>query len=160
MDVILGLGLLGKMDSLRPEGATGYIDTNYENKAKAAVELLKKNDFVYVHVEAADECAHLGDLEGKRKVIEDCDRRLIGTFLSEFKRTFQEGLRIMVLPDHPVPIRLRKHTRDRVPFMLSGSGVPSDPSIREYGESTCVRGKYANLKGRELIDLLFAEKIS
>jgi len=67
VDVILGLGLLGEMESLRPEGATGFLDTNYENKARAAVDLLRRNDFVYVHVEAVDECGHLGDLANKIK---------------------------------------------------------------------------------------------
>jgi 2,3-bisphosphoglycerate-independent phosphoglycerate mutase len=74
VDVILGLGLLGKMESLRPEGATGWIDTNYENKARAAVDMLRRNDFVYLHVEAVDECGHLGDLPNKMKAIEDVRR--------------------------------------------------------------------------------------
>ena len=160
VDVILGLGLLGKMESLRPEGATGWIDTNYENKAKAGVDMLRRNDFVYVHVEAVDECGHLGDLPNKIKGIEDADRRLIGTFLEEYQKVHKDDLRIMVLPDHPVPVKQRKHTRDLVPFMVSGAGVSADPNLKEYGETTCKRGKYQSLAGRQLMDLLFAGSIA
>jgi 2,3-bisphosphoglycerate-independent phosphoglycerate mutase len=159
VDVILGLGLLGKMESLRPEGATGFLDTNYENKARAAVDMLRRNDFVYLHVEAVDECSHLGDLPNKIKAIEDCDGRLAKTFLDEYKKVHQDELRVMVLPDHPVPIKLRKHTRDPVPFMVSGAGVTPDPSIDSYGEKSCARGRYQSLAGRQLMDLLFAPSV-
>jgi 2,3-bisphosphoglycerate-independent phosphoglycerate mutase len=159
VDVILGLGLLGKMESLRPEGATGWIDTNYENKARAAVDMLRRNDFVYLHVEAVDECSHIGDLPGKIKAIEDCDGRLLKTFLDEYPKVHRDELRVMVLPDHPVPVKLRKHTRDPVPFMVAGAGVKKDPSIDRYGESNCSRGKYQGLTGRQLMDLLFAPSV-
>jgi 2,3-bisphosphoglycerate-independent phosphoglycerate mutase len=156
VDVILGLGLLGKMESLRPEGATGWIDTNYENKARAAVDMLRRSDFVYLHVEAVDECGHLGDLPNKIKAIEDCDSRLAKTFLEEYGKVHQDELRVMVLPDHPVPVKLRKHTRDPVPFMVSGAGVKADPSIDRYTEAGSSRGRFQGLKGRQLMDLLFA----
>lgn len=159
VDVILGLGRVGGMDAVKPKGATGYIDTNYENKAKAAVKLLEKNDFIYVHVEAADECAHMGDLKNKIRAIEDSDRRLIGVFLKEYKKHFREELRVMVLPDHPVPVKLRKHTREAVPFVISGAGVKADPAVRRYTEKDCRKGKYQNLKGRELMDLFFSDKL-
>lgn len=159
VDVILGLGRLGQMDFIRPEGATGFIDTNYENKARAGVEFLKKNDFVYIHVEAADECAHLGDLQNKIKAIENCDQRLMKVFFEEYKKTIQEPLRVMVLPDHPVPISLRKHTREKVPFMLWGEGVPGDPNLKNYSEAVCLKGSHTDLKGRELMDLLFQKVI-
>jgi 2,3-bisphosphoglycerate-independent phosphoglycerate mutase len=156
VDVILGLGLLGKMESLRPEGATGWIDTNYENKARAAVDMLRRNDFVYLHVEAVDECGHLGDLENKIKAIEDCDGRLVKTFLDEFRKVHKDELRVMVLPDHPVPVKLRKHTRTPVPFMVAGAGVENDPTIDRYSETNCARGRYQGLAGRQLMDLLFS----
>jgi 2,3-bisphosphoglycerate-independent phosphoglycerate mutase len=159
VDVILGLGLLGSMESLRPEGATGFLDTNYENKARAGVDLLRRNDFVYVHVEAVDECGHIGDLPNKIKAIEDCDARLIKVFLDEYRRVHRDPLRIMVLPDHPVPVKLRKHTRDPVPFMVCGEGVSGDPALRSYNETTCAAGRYQKLKGRALMDLLFSSTI-
>ncbi len=160
VDVILGVGRIGKMETVRPAGATGFIDTNYENKAVAAVGLLENKDFVYVHIEAADECSHLGDLENKIKVIEDCDRRLIGAFFEEFgKRIGGVPIRAAVIPDHPVPIKLREHTRDEVPFIISGEGVTPDPSITKYCERECLKGKFVHLKGREFMELLFSEKI-
>ncbi len=160
VDVILGLGLLGKMESLRPEGATGWIDTNYENKARAAVDMLRRNDFVYLHVEAVDECGHLGDLPNKIKAIEDVDGRLAKTFLDEYKKVHRDDLRVMVLPDHPVPVKLRKHTRDPVPFMVAGAGVKNDPSLDRYTEKTCALGHYQGLVGRQLMDLLFAPTVA
>jgi 2,3-bisphosphoglycerate-independent phosphoglycerate mutase len=159
VDVILGLGLLGKMESLRPEGATGWIDTNYENKARAAVDMLRRNDFVYLHVEAVDECGHLGDLENKIKAIEDCDARLAKTFLGEYRKVHEDELRVALLPDHPVPVKLRKHTREPVPFMVAGAGVTADPTIDRYGEGNCARGRYQGLGGRQLMDLLFAPAV-
>ncbi len=161
VDVILGLGLLGKMESLRPEGATGWIDTNYENKARAAVDMLRRNDFVYLHVEAVDECGHLGDLANKVKGIEDCDARLVKTFMDEFKKVHgSEPLRAMVLPDHPVPVKLRKHTRTPVPFMVAGDGVQADASLKSYGETNCSKGKYQGLRGRQLMELLFSATVA
>jgi 2,3-bisphosphoglycerate-independent phosphoglycerate mutase len=159
VDVILGLGLLGKMESLRPEGATGWIDTNYENKARAAVDMLRRNDFVYLHVEAVDECGHLGDLPKKIQGIEDCDGRLAKTFLDEYRKVHRDELRVMVLPDHPVPVKLRKHTRDAVPFMVAGAGVKNDASIDRYTEKGCARGRFQGLTGRKLMDLLFSPTI-
>ncbi|MGC8764771.1 MAG: cofactor-independent phosphoglycerate mutase [Brevinematia bacterium] len=155
VDVILGIGRLGEMEVCKPEGATGFIDTNYENKAKAAVELLQRNDFVYIHLEAIDECGHLGDLGLKIKAIEEADRRLINTFLTEYEKGVGEPLRIMILPDHPVPVKLRKHTRDPVPFMLCGKGIEADENIKSYSEKNCLSGRYTGLKGRELMELLF-----
>ena len=159
VDVILGLGLLGKMESLRPEGATGWIDTNYENKARAAVDMLRRNDFVYLHVEAVDECGHLGDLPNKMKAIEDVDGRLTKTFLDEYKKVHSDDLRVMVLPDHPVPVKLRKHTRDPVPFMVSGAGVNNDAALTRYTEKACAAGRHQGLTGRQLMDLLFAPTV-
>ena len=159
VDVILGLGRLGQMEICRPEGATGYIDTNYENKAKAAVELLTRNDFVYLHLEGIDECSHLGDLQNKIRAIEDADRRLIKVFLDEYAKSGHDELRILVLPDHPVPIALRKHTRDMVPFMMSGAGIIPDPVVRTYSEVSCRKGRHLGLKGRELFDLFFAPRV-
>ncbi len=160
VDVILGLGLLGKMESLRPEGATGFLDTNYENKALAGVDMLRRNDFVYIHVEAVDECGHLGDLPNKIKAIEDWDARLAKTFFDEYKKVHRDELRVMVLPDHPVPVKLRKHTRDPVPVMVAGAGVKGDLALKKYSEPNCARGRYQGLTGRQLMDLLFAPSVS
>jgi 2,3-bisphosphoglycerate-independent phosphoglycerate mutase len=157
VDVILGLGRLGKMTVVKPEGATGWIDTNFENKANAGLDLLQTHDFVYVHVEAVDECGHLGDLKLKIKAIEDTDCRLIGTFIDGYQSRFTEELRAAVLPDHPVPVSMRAHTRDKVPFMISGANIDPDANINYYNEKTALGGKYIDLKSRELMDLLFKD---
>jgi len=157
VDVILGLGRLGEMEICRPEGATGFIDTNYENMALAAIDMLKRNDFVYVHLEAIDECGHLGDVAMKVKAIEEADKRLMGTFFDEYERMFPtEPLRGIVLPDHPVPVKLRKHTRTPVPFMIWGEGVRPHPKIHQYSERLASAGSYPGLRGDQLMRLLFA----
>ena len=145
------------MTVVKPEGATGWIDTNFENKAKAGLDLLQTHDFVYVHVEAVDECGHLGDLKLKIKAIEDTDCRLIGTFIDGYQSRFTEELRAAVLPDHPVPVSMRAHTRDKVPFMISGANIDPDSNINYYNEKTSIGGKYIDLKSRELMDLLFKD---
>jgi len=121
--------------------------------------MLRRNDFVYLHVEAVDECGHLGDLPNKIKAIEDVDGRLARTFLDEYKKVHRDDLRVMVLPDHPVPVKLRKHTRDPVPFMVAGAGVTNDASLCRYTEKDCARGRYQGLAGRQLMDLLFAPTV-
>lgn len=156
VDVILGLGRLGQMEVLKPEGATGFIDTNYENKAKAGLSFLEERDFVFIHLEAIDECGHMGDLKKKIEAIENADLRLIGAFLSEYNNKFRDEIRYLVLPDHPVPVSLRAHTRDKVPFMISGGGIDPDKELKAYSEKTCLLGKYRDLEKRELMDLFFS----
>ena len=81
------------------------------------------------------------------------------TFLDEYKKVHSEPLRVMVLPDHPVPVKLRKHTRTPVPFMVAGAGVKADAALTSYGETNCVLGRYQGLRGRQLMDLLFSESV-
>lgn len=90
---------------------TDFLDTNYENKVEAAFKSLKGNDFVYLHFEAIDECSHIGDIDLKIKAIEEFDKRLVSPILDRI----DSDVIIGVLPDHPVPIKLRKHTRTPVP---------------------------------------------
>ena len=150
VDVILGIGKLTGMKAIKPDGATGFIDTNYENKVKAALEALKNNDFVYLHIEAIDECSHMGDLNLKIKAIEDFDKRLIKPVLDRIDSEVTIG----VLPDHPVPIKLRKHTRTPVPFLISGKNVSKDGNT-EYSEKTAVRGGFGYLDKYTFLETLF-----
>ena len=98
------------------KGATGYIDTNFEGKANAAIELFKTNDLVYVHVEAPDECGHRGEAENKVKAIEFIDKRILGTLIQELEKYGE--YRILIMPDHPTPLITMTHARDPVPFMI------------------------------------------
>ena len=106
------------------KGATGFLDTNYAGKGKAAVRLIKgkRDDLVVVHVEAPDECGHNADIQGKIASIEQIDRWIVGPVREALGRC-EGGYRILVLPDHPTPIRVRSHTRDAVPFAMAGAGI-------------------------------------
>lgn len=150
VDVIYGIGFFAEMKRVNVPGATGWIDTDYEAKADYALKVLEEVDFVYLHVEAIDEVGHLGQLDKKIKAIEDFDRRLIGRFLSKMKGEFSAA----VLPDHPVPVKLRKHTRTPVPFAIMKPGVKPD-SVLTYDESSCLKGDYGFLKGDQLLKALF-----
>jgi 2,3-bisphosphoglycerate-independent phosphoglycerate mutase len=155
VDVIKGIGVLGQMEVVKVEGATGYIDTNYEAKALAAVEALQRNDFVYLHVEGIDEVSHEGNLDLKIKAIEDFDKRLVGTFLDAFGDLSQ--LACAVLPDHPVPIALRKHTRIPVPVMFYHPNAQGDPGDLRYNEADALKGSIGLLKGDGVMRTLFGE---
>ncbi len=150
VDVILGIGKLAGMQAIKPDGATGFIDTNFENKVKAALSALERNDFVYLHLEAIDECSHMGDLDLKIKAIEAFDKRLVKLILEEI----DDNVTIGVLPDHPVPIKLRKHTRTPVPFLISGENVPKDGHT-EYSEKTAVKGGLGFLDKYTFLETLF-----
>jgi len=150
VDVINGLGACMGMDVIRVPGATGYIDTNYEGKADAAVKALADGyDFVYVHVEAIDEVSHAQDLALKLKAIEDFDARVVGRVMA----AAGPDVAYCVLPDHPVPLALGKHTRTPVPVAVYQPGVEPD-DIETFDEEAAIKGALGFLKGRELMDLL------
>ena len=150
VDVINGLGRVMGLDVIKVPGATGYIDTNYEGKADAAVKAIEDGyDFVYVHIESTDEVSHERRLDLKIKAIEDFDSRLIGRVMAKLG----DGAAYCVLPDHPVPLRLGKHTRTPVPFAVYQPGNAPD-AVDSYGERTALNGSLGALKGGELMDLL------
>ncbi|MBN1694799.1 cofactor-independent phosphoglycerate mutase [candidate division WOR-3 bacterium] len=150
VDVILGIGKLTGMQAVKPDGATGFIDTDYKNKVEAALRALERNDFVYLHLEAIDECSHMGDLDLKIKAIEAFDEKLVGPVLDKI----DDDVIIGVLPDHPVPVKLRKHTRTPVPFLISGRNVPKDGHT-EYSEKTAAKGGLGYLEKYTFLKTLF-----
>ena len=121
VDLIKGLGKLLGLEVMNVPGATGYYDTDYEGKAKAALRSLEEKDFVFLHVEAPDEAGHNGDLREKITAIERFDQLVVGTILKFFKR--KKNFRILVLPDHATPISLKTHTSDIVLFGIFGKDV-------------------------------------
>ena len=130
VDLIKGIGLCAGFESIDVDGATGTLDTNFEGKAEAAIDALRRGrDFVYIHLEGPDECGHHADIEGKVTAIERIDARVLAPVLA-YLRGCGEPFTIMVLPDHPTPISTMTHARDAVPFVLYRS------------EETC--GKYAS----------------
>ncbi len=123
VDLIKGIGICAGMRSIDVEGATGNVHTNYKGKADAAIQAFRDGfDYVYVHVEAPDECGHRAELENKVLSIEKIDGEILAP-VYEYLRGCGEDFRILVLPDHPTPVRLRTHTILPVPFLLYSSDV-------------------------------------
>ncbi|OGB86847.1 cofactor-independent phosphoglycerate mutase [candidate division WOR-1 bacterium RIFCSPHIGHO2_02_FULL_45_12] len=154
--LLKGLGKILGMEIINVPGATGYLDTNYAGKAEYALRALKNNDVVFVHVEAPDEAGHEGDVGKKIRAIEDFDRLVVGTVL---KKMPNAECRIMVLPDHPTPIKLMTHTAEAVPFAIYGKGsrrlVKASGGIGGYSEKEMRKAKLRLDKGHELLSHLF-----
>lgn len=124
VDLLKGIGKLTGMDVIDVAGATGNYDTNFSGKAEAALAALKNGaDFVYIHMEAPDECGHHGDAEHKVYSIEQIDEKVVKR-VTEGLRSFGEPFAIMVLPDHPTPIKTMTHCSDPVPYMIYRSNKP------------------------------------
>ncbi|MFH1113211.1 MAG: cofactor-independent phosphoglycerate mutase [Pseudomonadota bacterium] len=119
VDLVRGIGSYAGLESVDVPGATGYLDTNYEGKAEAALAALKEKDFVYLHVEAPDEAGHSGQRDLKIKAIEDFDERIVGPILAGLKAFDQ--WRILLMPDHQTPVATRLHSSAPVPFILIDS---------------------------------------
>ncbi len=149
VDLIKGLGRILGLQVINVPGATGYYDTDYEGKAKAALESLRKKDFVFVHVEAPDEAGHNGDLREKITAIERFDQLVVGTILNAFKG--RDDFRILVLPDHATPVSVRTHTTDIVPFGIFGKGVTKG-EFQKYSENEAMKSGLYFEKGYELMD--------
>jgi 2,3-bisphosphoglycerate-independent phosphoglycerate mutase len=120
VDLVKGLGVCAGLTPIAVAGATGYLDTNYEGKANAALDALETSDFVYLHVEAPDEASHKGNLAEKIRAIEDFDTRVVKVILEGLEKRFSH-YRVMVLPDHPTPIATKTHAPDPVPFVIFAS---------------------------------------
>jgi 2,3-bisphosphoglycerate-independent phosphoglycerate mutase len=150
VDVIAGIAKCAEMDVLNVEGATGFIDTNYNGKAEMAIRSIDKYDFIYLHVEAIDECSHMGDLKLKMQAIKDFDSKIVAPVMEAMK---DKDVTFAVLPDHPVPIKLQKHTRTPVPVAVCGPSIQKD-TINNYSETAAPDGKLGFMHGDELIKLL------
>lgn len=139
VDLLKGIGKFSNMAVVNVDGATGYIDTNFEGKAAAAVEEFRRGqDFVYIHVEAPDECGHRNEMENKVKSIELIDRLILGPVVEELRK--MGDFKVLVTPDHPTPLSLKTHTNDPVPFLMYSSnkaenGVKDGFCERTAGET-------------------------
>jgi 2,3-bisphosphoglycerate-independent phosphoglycerate mutase len=140
VDLLNGIGVYAGLESIHVAGATGYTDTDYRGKAQKALEFLRDNDFIFVHVESIDEMGHEGNIEGKVKAIEDFDNKVVGTILDGIQK--MGDFRILVLSDHPTPIDLKTHVSDPSPFAVYSSrnmenlnrGTPfNETSARDSG---------------------------
>lgn len=136
VDLINGIGVCAGLEPIPVPGATGTLHTNFEGKAKAAVETLKAGrDFVYIHVEAPDECGHQGDLAGKMKSMEIIDEKIAGFIIREME-AWGEDYRFLVLPDHRTPIVRRTHTSEPVPYMLYDSTQAGKEKEQAFSETS------------------------
>jgi len=146
VDLLQGIARCAKMEVITVPGATGYLDTDYQAKARYALSALGHLDFLYLHVEAPDEAGHLGDAREKVLAIERVDA-MIGTIMQHFS-----GI-VAVLPDHPTPVRLKTHTADPVPFAVYGKGCDE---TRAFSEREGARGRYGTIHATGLLPLLFS----
>jgi 2,3-bisphosphoglycerate-independent phosphoglycerate mutase len=149
VDLIKGLGKIIGLDVINVPGATGYYDTDYEGKAKAALKSLETKDFVFVHVEAPDEAGHNGDLQEKIIAIERFDQLIAGTILKALKH--RKNFRIAVLPDHATPVSLKTHTADTIFFGIFGHGI-TGRGFSNYSEKEAEKSDLFFEKGHELMD--------
>lgn len=156
VDLIMGIGVYAGLNLIHVEGATGLYDTNYEGKAQAAIDALKNEDFVYLHIEASDEAGHEGDYELKIKTIEYLDSRVVKT-IYEATKDWDEPVTIAILPDHPTPCALKTHTNKPIPFLIYRSNGEAD-SVQVYDEFESPKGAYGLLRGKEFMELLFSGK--
>jgi 2,3-bisphosphoglycerate-independent phosphoglycerate mutase len=154
VDLIRGIGHYAGLKKIFVDGATGLADTNYEGKAAAAIEALRKYDFVFLHVEASDEAGHDGDLELKVKTIECLDKRIVKPIYEEVK-TWDEPVCIAVLPDHPTPVEMRIHVNEPVPFLIWYPGIEAD-DVERYDEVSCVSGCYGLLRLQQFMQTLMS----
>ncbi len=143
VDLIHGIAKYAGLKGIQVEGATGLYNTNYEGKVRAALEALQTDDFVYLHIEAADEAGHEGDLDLKIRTIEDLDGRVVGPIYRATKY-WNEPVAIAILPDHPTPVALRTHTSDPVPFLMYAPGMKPD-NVQQYDEQSCTKGVFGVL---------------
>ncbi|MFB3786748.1 MAG: cofactor-independent phosphoglycerate mutase [bacterium] len=153
VDLVRGIGRLAGLEVIVVPGATGLMDTNYEGKAEAALEVLGRKPFVCVHVEATDEMGHAGDAARKTQAIADFDQRLLRPLVDGLRRR-NDPFRLLVLPDHPTPIALRTHAKEPVPFFLHDSRDPARRGEGGYSEWTVRQRTRQLVTGHRLIDLL------
>ena len=154
VDLVKGIALCAGLDVIEVPGITGYIDTNYSNKADYALKYLKKNgnDFCLIHVEATDETGHNGDVHGKVKALEDIDAKIVGPLISGLEAN-GEDFRVLVCSDHPTPLELKTHTSDAVPWLLYSSNDKKENALK-FDEVGAVSGESVGL-GYTLIEKLF-----
>ena len=156
VDVIRGIGRASGMTVAEVPGVTGFLDTNYAGKVSAALEMLKNHDLVYIHLEAVDECSHMGDLKLKLRAIEEFDSRIV----APVRRVLAgQEVNFAVLPDHPVPVHLRQHTTTPVPVAMCGPDFAPD-GIQVFSETQAPCGALGALRGGDIVRRLLGLKKS
>jgi len=156
VDLVFGIGRCAGLDVIEVPGATGTITSNLAGKAQAAMDCFSSGtDYVYLHVEAPDECGHQGDVHGKIEAIAKIDREIlmpVYEYLEKARRLTGENYRIMFLPDHPTPVSIRTHTGEAVPFILYDSSENRDSGISDYSEISAEKTGVHFSSGPELFE--------
>jgi 2,3-bisphosphoglycerate-independent phosphoglycerate mutase len=152
VDLIKGIGVYAGLKVINVEGATGLYNTNYEGKTQAAINALRNDEFVYLHIEASDEAGHEGDVDLKIKTIEYLDQRIVKPIFEEVS-SWKGPVTIAILPDHPTPCAIRTHTKSPVPFIIYRPGEKPD-NVTIYDEFSAQQGSYGLLKGPEFMNTL------
>ncbi len=151
VDLIKGLGMSAGLDSINVKGATGTITTDFSAKTNAALDyLLNKGDFVYLHIEAPDECGHRHEIANKVRSIELIDEKVVGPLVNALRDNYD--FKVLILPDHPTPLALRTHTHDSVPYLIYDSRSDYGSSILTYDEVCASKTGVYIQKGHELMD--------
>ena len=150
VDLIRGIGHYAGLEVIKVKGATGLADTNYEGKAEAALNALRKQDFVFLHIEASDEAGHDGDLDLKLETIRHLDTRIVKP-IYETVSQWDEPVCIALLPDHPTPVERRIHVKEPVPFSIWYRGIQPD-EVKTYDEVSCVNGEYGLLSLNQFME--------
>jgi 2,3-bisphosphoglycerate-independent phosphoglycerate mutase len=149
VDLVRGLAKLIGFDLIDVPGATGFIDTNYQGKASAAIEALEKYDIVFVHIEAPDEAGHNGNIDMKKKAIELIDKHIVGPVFDALQK--YQSWRMLVMPDHPTPVRTCAHSAEPVPFAMAGYGI-SGIHQTTFGETNAAKSGFRIDNGFELME--------
>ena len=158
VDLLKGIGICAGLDVINVEGATGFLDTNYKGKADAAIQALQKHDFVFVHIEAPDECGHIGDYLKKMKAVEDLESKIVAPLL-EFAKSLDEPCRILIMPDHPTPVALKTHTSDPIPFALYDTREINKDAAECFDEESVKSGSLGTVYAPDLIALMIHDKV-
>ncbi len=149
VDLVRGLAKLIGFDLIDVPGATGFVDTNYQGKASAAIEALEKYDIVFVHIEAPDEASHTGSIELKKKAIEQIDKYIVGPVFEALQK--YESWRILVMPDHPTPVSNMAHSPEPVPFAIAGDNI-SGILRANFSEASAAKSGFRVENGFELME--------
>ncbi len=157
VDLIKGIAICAGMKSIDVPGATGNIDTNFDGKAAAALDALANDaDFVYIHLEAPDECGHRHEIDNKVRAIELIDEKVVGPIVNEMKNR-QVDFSVMILPDHPTPLSLRTHTAEPVPYLIYRSNREKESGAK-YDETNAKQSGFFRPEGHLLLDYFFDMK--
>ena len=154
VDLIKGIGLCAGLSAANVIGATGTIDTNYEGKTEAAIDAFKDGkDFVYMHIEAPDECSHQGNRSEKIRALELIDERVVGP-MTDYLKNCGDDYRVLIVPDHRTPVSIRTHSNEPVPFVIFDSRTGTFNENNSFTEASGETGKYFE-KGSSLADYFF-----